>query len=281
MKILLPCVFVLGVTTLASAQDDITLCHTSPTDKFALFASNKEFNKNHPSPLAFVHESQAGGKMIKFKTPDGLEANAYVLEAKSKTDNWIFVFQEWWGMNDYIKREAENLYNDLGNVNVMALDMYDGKLTTEAQTAGKYMQEFKQERGDAIVKGALAYAGAKAKVGTIGWCFGGGQSIQAAITAGKQTAACVMYYGMPEENIDKLKSLNSDVLNIWPMQDRWINKEMMDKFEKNMAAAGKNLTIKAYDADHAFANPSNPKHSKELAADAYKNTLEFFKARLK
>ncbi len=55
----------------------------------------------------------AGGQMIKFKT-SSLEANAYgyLLEAKQKTNNWIFVFQEWWGLNDHIKREAETLYNE-------------------------------------------------------------------------------------------------------------------------------------------------------------------------
>ncbi|MCL5459668.1 dienelactone hydrolase family protein, partial [Loigolactobacillus coryniformis] len=92
----------------------------------------------------------------------------------------------WWGLNDHIKREAENLFNDLGNVNVLALDMYDGKLATDPQTAGKYMGEFKQDRGDAIVKGALTYAGKNAKVATVGWCFGGGQSMQATLAAGKQ-----------------------------------------------------------------------------------------------
>jgi carboxymethylenebutenolidase len=143
------------------------------------------------------------------------------------------------------------------------------------------MGEFKQDRGNAIVQGALEYAGKDAKIGTIGWCFGGTQSMQAALTAGKQSAACVIYYGAPEENIDRLKKLNCDVLDIWPTQDQWINKDMTDKFEANMKAAGKNLTVKAYDADHAFANPSNPKHNVEFTADAYKNTLEFFKARLK
>jgi carboxymethylenebutenolidase len=78
-----------------------------------------------------------------------------------------------------------------------------------------------------------------------------------------------------------LKKLNCDVLNIWPTQDQWINKEVTEKFEANMKTAGKKLTVKAYEADHAFANPSNPKFNKELTADAYKNTLEFFKARLK
>ena len=269
-----------SVSMVGFAQKDITVCHTSATDKFAVFASNKKFNRDHPSPLAYVHESAAGGEMITFKT-DGMEANAYLIKAKSKTENWVFVFQEWWGLNDHIKREAENLYNDLGNVNVLALDMYDGKLATDPQAAGKYMGEFKQDRGTEIVKGALSYAGKNAKVATIGWCFGGGQSMQASLTAGKQAVGCVIYYGMPEGDVEKLKTLNCDVLDIWPTQDGWINKDVTDKFQKDMAAAGKNLTVKAYDAAHAFANPSNPKHNKEFTADAYKNTLAFFKARLK
>ncbi len=268
------------IGTKVLAQTDLVVCHTSSTDKFAMFASNKKFNSMHLEPKAYTHISDAGGKMIKIKT-DGAEANAYLIEAKKKTNNWIFVFQEWWGLNDNIKREAENLYKDLGNVNVLALDMYDGKLATNRDDAGKYMGEFKQERGNAIVKGALAYVGPNAKIGTIGWCFGGGQSMQAALAVGKQAAACVIYYGMPEENLDRLKGLNCDVLDIFATQDQWINKDVTAKFEKNMAAAGKKLTVKSYDADHAFANPSNPQHKKEATADAYKNSIDFLKERMK
>ena len=78
------------------AQDEIALCHTPAVEKFALFASNKSFNTEHPNPRVYVHQSKAGGTMIKFKCPDGTEANAYLLKAKVATDNWIFVFQEWW-----------------------------------------------------------------------------------------------------------------------------------------------------------------------------------------
>lgn len=261
-------------------QDGITVCHTTSTEKFALFAQDDDFNMSHPDPLPYVHQSEVG-KMITFKTADGKEGIGYVLMATKKTNNWIFVFQEWWGLNDHIKRESEKLFNDLGNVNVLAIDMYDGKLATTREDAGKYMGEFKQDRGNAIVKGAIDFAGKNAKIGTIGWCFGGGQSMQATLTAGKQAAGCVIYYGMPESDVEKLKTLNADVLNIWPTQDQWINKEMMDKFDANMKAAGKKLTTKPYDADHAFANPSNPKFNPEFTADAYKHTLEFFKARLK
>lgn len=261
-------------------EDGITICHTSPTEKFALFVQDDNFNMSHPDPLPYVHQSEVG-KMITFKTADGKDGIGYALMASKKTNNWIFVFQEWWGLNDHIKRESEKLFNDLGNVNVLAIDMYDGKLATTREDAGKYMGEFKQDRGNAIVKGAIDFAGKNAKIGTIGWCFGGGQSMQASLTAGKQAAACVIYYGMPETDVARLKNLNTDVLNIWPTQDQWINKEVTDKFEANMKAAGKKLTTKSYEADHAFANPSNPKFNPEFTADAYKSTLEFFKARLK
>jgi carboxymethylenebutenolidase len=261
-------------------EDGITICHTSATEKFALFVQDDNFNMSHPDPLPYVHQSEVG-KMVTFKTADGKDGIGYVLMASKKTNNWIFVFQEWWGLNDHIKRESEKLFTDLGNVNVLAIDMYDGKLATTREDAGKYMGEFKQDRGNAIVKGAIDFAGKNAKIGTIGWCFGGGQSMQASLTAGKQAAACVIYYGMPETDVARLKNLNTDVLNIWPTQDQWINKEVNDKFEANMKAAGKKLTTKSYEADHAFANPSNPKFNPEFTADAYKSTLEFFKARLK
>ncbi len=261
------------------AQTD-KLCHTPAAEKFAMFASNADFLNLHPSPRPYVHQSNKG-RMITFPVTGGPEARGYLLEAPAKTNNWVFVFQEWWGLNDHIKREAEELFKALGNVNVLALDMYDGKLAEKREDAARYMSEFKQDRGNAIIQGALNYAGKNARIGTIGWCFGGGQSLQAALLAGKQAVACVMYYGMPEENVERLKTLNCDVLNIWPTQDQWINKQVMDKFEANMKAAGKKLIIKAYEADHAFANPSNPKHNPEFTADAFKQSVSFFKERLK
>ena len=270
------------LASFAHAQSSVAICHTSATEKFAMFASNKNFNAQHANPKPFVYVSDEGAKMIKITCPDGVDANGYMIMAKKKTNQWIFVFQEWWGLNDYIKRESEKLYNDLGNVNVLALDMYDGKVASDRESAGKYMQEFKQDRGNNIVKGALNYAGKDAKIATIGWCFGGGQSMQAALTAGPQTTACVIYYGMPEDNVDRLKTLNSDVLMIWPTKDRYINKDVVDKFEANMRTAGKKLTVKPYDADHGFANPSNAGGYNESAAkDAYENTREFLKARVK
>jgi len=92
---------------------------------------------------------------------------------KQKTSNWIFVFKSGGGWNDNIKREAENLYNDLGNVNVLALDMYDGKLATTRDDAGKYMRVLNKIRVQFNCERLLSRTLAECKNRNIGWCFGG------------------------------------------------------------------------------------------------------------
>jgi len=271
------------VATVAFSQDGILVCHTASTKKFASFAQYDEFNAEHPTPRDDGFANEAGGEMIKLKCPDGTEANAFLIKSAKQSNRWLLVFQEWWGLNDNVKRESEDFYNAIGDVNVLAVDLYDGKVAADRENAGKYMGEFKQERGDQIIRGALAFAGPGARIGTVGWCFGGGQSLLATLIAGKQAAACVMYYGMPVEDVSVLKTLNCDVLDIWGSQDQWINKSVMEKFEANMKTAGKKLTIRAYDANHGFANPSNPMGAFNEAAykDAFEATTEFLKSKLK
>jgi carboxymethylenebutenolidase len=250
------------------------------TESFAMLANDKTFINAHLEPLPFELENKIG-KTISFKSPDGKEGFGYEIKAEQPTANYVFVIHEWWGLNDYIKQEAEKIATTLGNVNVIAIDLYDSKVAATRDSATKYMQLVKIERAEAILLGAIAYVGNKANIATIGWCFGGSWSMQASLLAGKQSKACVMYYGKPEEKLEKISTLNAPVLFIWPTQDQWINKEMVTKFEGNMKAANKSLEVKSYNADHAFANPSNPKYSKEFADDAFKNAMAFFKKNLK
>jgi carboxymethylenebutenolidase len=265
----------------AIAQDNITLCQPGMHDKFVVMASAGKFKTEHPLPRVYVHTSLQGGKMTTFKCPDGTEAKGYLIEAKSKTNNWIFVFQEWWGLNDNIKRQSEELFNALGNVSVIALDMYDGELAEDRDTALKLIQAFRQERGNMIVRGAMDLAGKEAKIGTVGWCFGGSQSLMASLTAGNQAVACVIYYGMPVDDVEQLKKLKPEVLGIFATKDGHITPQVVEKFEKNMKAAGKKVSIYNYDADHGFANPSNPIFDKAATESAFAHTTKFFREKLK
>jgi carboxymethylenebutenolidase len=271
------------VANLTMAQTQLSCCSkpaSSATTMFAMLTNDKKFVASHLEPKPFKLQTQLG-KDISFKTPDGKEGYAYEIKATTTTHNYVFVIHEWWGLNDYIKQEAERIYKELGNVNVIALDMYDKKVATNRDSASKYMNSLSAERGEAIVKGAINYVGAKAAIATIGWCFGGGWSCQTSILAAKQAKACVMYYGMPEQKTERLKNLSAPILFIWAAKDQWINKETITKFETDMKALNKTLTVKSYDADHAFANPSNPKYSKDFANDAMQNSLAFIRKNLK
>ncbi len=269
----------LFVYAAANAQTSMNCCSPTATEQFASFASNKTFIMNHEEPIPFVFESERGND-ITYKTTDGTDAHAWEIKAKKATPYYLFVIHEYWGLNDYIKQESEKLSDDL-DVNVIALDMYDGKVATTREDAGKYMQSVKTDRAMAIINGAYAYVGSTAKVFTIGWCFGGGWSLQASLAGGKQAVGCVMYYGMPEKDVNRLKTLNCDVIGFFANKDKWITPAVVSQFETDMKAAGKKLTVYQYDADHAFANPSNPVYDKIATADAYTKTLAFVKARIK
>ena len=247
------------------------------TETFAMLASSKEFVSSHETPRSYTYEGV--GEAIEFKTSDGTPGHGFEIKSAKPSAKYLFVIHEYWGLNDYIKKEVAQYAQELPDVNVIAVDLYDGKVATTQEQAGQYMAGVKTERATAILKGAEAYAGPKAAFASIGWCFGGGWSLQEALLGGKQTVGCVMYYGMPEKNVERLKSLNTDVLGIFATQDKWINPEVVAQFQKDMAAAGKKVTIKSYDAEHAFANPSNPKFKQDDAADAHKLALAYLKTK--
>src|ERR1700712_2220225 len=124
----------------AFGQSKMACCaKPSATQQFAMLASNKKFIMSHANPKKFHFQSTIG-KAITYKTADGKDANAYELKAKNPTNNYILVIHEWWGLNDWVKKESEKIYNDLGDVNVIDLDLYDGKVATTQQDAGNFMK---------------------------------------------------------------------------------------------------------------------------------------------
>jgi len=235
------------------------------------------FAAMHPIPLV-VNPENLSGKMIQFDAADGKKANAYFIAAKKNTNKFLIVIQEWWGLNDNVKMESDKYYADLGNVNVIAVDMYDGKVAATPDSAMKLMRGADMGRMTAIIQGAIKYAGTNAAIYSVGWCFGGMWSLQTAILAGPQAKGTVMYYGRPETNMDKLKSIQCDVIGFFGNLDQSPSPTMVNEFEKNMKEAGKNLSVNRYEAGHGFANPSNPSFNAAAKEDAYAKAIAFLKA---
>ncbi|HRI20581.1 MAG TPA: dienelactone hydrolase family protein [Panacibacter sp.] len=260
------------------AQKMMSCCVPTATEKYSLNLNDKAFVNAHPEPLPYTYAG--AGQDITYKAADGTDAHAWEIKAPTKTDYYIFVIHEWWGLNDYIKKQSEQMANDLG-VNVIALDLYDKQVAATREDATKYMQSVKTERAMAIIRGAYSYVGSSAKVFTIGWCFGGGWSLQTSIEGGKQAVGCMMYYGQPEKDVARLKTLNCDVIGFFGNLDQWPNPATVDQFVKDAATAGIKLNVNRYEANHGFANPSNPSHDKAATADAYSKVLAFVKERMK
>ncbi|MCI5082566.1 MAG: dienelactone hydrolase family protein [Saprospiraceae bacterium] len=248
------------------------------SDDMAQFAGDEKFKDAHDNPTKV--EMQDGGAMITYDTPDGKKGSAFAIMPEGGTDKYLFVIHEWWGLNDNIKREAQKYADSLGNVAIMALDIYDGKSADNPDDAGKLMQSVKEERAKAIINGAIAYAGEDAEIATIGWCFGGGWSLKTSIMAGDQAAGCVMYYGMPVQDKEMLEPLQADVLGIFAEKDEWITPKVVNEFEKMATSMGKDVEVHQFEADHAFANPSQPSYVEEAATKANALALSFLREKL-
>jgi carboxymethylenebutenolidase len=250
---------------------------TETLDAYIREASQNAFGQMHLAPVK-VDAADLMGKMIQFNTADGKQGSGYYIAPKRKSKKWLIVIQEWWGLNDNIKVEADKYYKDLGDFNILAVDMYDGKVAATPDSAMKLTRTADPIRMTTILQGAMQHAGKDASIYSVGWCFGGMWSLQTAILAGSQAKGTIMFYGRPETNMEKLKSIQCDIIGFFGNLDRSPSPAMVTDFEKNMEAAGKRLTTHKYEAGHGFANPSNPSFNKEATEDSYAKAIAFLKS---
>jgi carboxymethylenebutenolidase len=257
----------------------LAACKNDPkSDDMTQFGEDKEFQAIHGLPDSINFKPQ--GRMTQFNAPGTQNGQAYIVRTQQPSNKYLLVFHEWWGLNQYIQREADRLFNELKDVNVVAIDLYDGKRAKTAEEATQYMSAVNDSRANALIGGILNMAGPDAKIATVGWCFGGGWSLKGAILGADRVKGAVMYYGMPVQNAGELAPLQAEVLGIFAKKDQWITPEVVDKFEDLAKATGKTLQVQEFDADHAFANPSQPSFDKTEAAKANELALNFLKEKL-
>lgn len=190
----------------------------------------------------------------------------------------IVVIHEWWGLNDHVKHWADRLASD-GYV-ALSVDLYGGVVATTRDGAMSAMRSV--DEADAIekLKGAHAWltnveGDIKAeRTACIGWCFGGGYSLKLAM-AEPELDAAVVYYGRLATDPKKLSGIKAPLLGVFGNQDSGIPPKAVDAFAKAMEEAGKEVTLRRYDAEHAFANPSSGRYDAKNAAAAWKETRGF------
>lgn len=189
----------------------------------------------------------------------------------------IVVIHEWWGLNANIEAWADRLAS--AGWAAIAVDLYGGVVATDPDTAMKAMKAVEPAKASAVIAAALDFAAKDPRIqapkrAVIGWCFGGAWSLQTAL-AHPELDGAIIYYGQLETDPKKLAAIQARVLGVFGNRDKGIPPETVDTFEAGLKQAGVRAQIQRYDADHAFANPSNPKYDEANAADAWKHVLAF------
>ena len=197
----------------------------------------------------------------------------------------LILVHEWWGLNEQIKGEARK-FAEQGFV-ALAPDLYRSSATADPSVAHELMRGMPQDRAVRDLRAAFNYLAARSdvkkdKIASVGWCMGGGLSLQLAVNE-PRLAVVVVYYGSMPTDSDAIEKIMAPVLGNFGAEDRGISVDSVRAFERAMKAAGKSTDIKIYPgAGHAFQNSSNKLSYHQTAAeDAWKRTLEFLNRQLK
>ena len=191
----------------------------------------------------------------------------------------VIMIHEWWGLNDNIRSMTERLAGE-GYI-VLAVDLFGGKIATSPEEARVHMLAVVENPEPATENIRQAYefvsstAGAP-RIGSLGWCFGGGWSLNTAILFPDDLDATVIYYGQVTNDEEKLSAINAPILGLFGAEDKGITVNSVRRFETALERLRKDYEIHIYPgADHAFANPSGTAYNARAAEDAWQKTLDF------
>ncbi len=190
----------------------------------------------------------------------------------------LIVIHEWWGLNDNVRAMADRLAAE--GYMVLAVDLYAGKTAETPAAARQLMLGVVEDPDSARENLRMAYdflntAGAP-KIGSLGWCFGGAWSLNAAQLLGDDLDAAVIYYGQVTDDEEQLAEVSAPILGLFAADDRGIKVESVNAFRDALERLEKPAEIHIYPGvGHAFANPTGRNYNAAAAQDAWTRTLEF------
>ena len=261
----------------------------SMTDAQYMAAMSAMHHDDAPTASAVTVPAPAqpvSGSEVVYATVGGKQVKGYLVRPTSAKGPLpgIIVIHEWWGLNDNIRKTADRLAGE--GYEALAVDLYNGQSATTPDDATKYMKAVMGDKDSAKenLKQAYAYLHDHehaTKLGVIGWCFGGGWSLQTALLFPDKLDAAVMYYGQPVTDQDQLKTLKMPLIGFFGEKDMGITVADVTAFQEALKQAGVDAEIHEYpDAGHAFANPSGKNYQAAAATDSWERTVKFFKAHL-
>jgi len=214
-----------------------------------------------------------------------------------KSSPAVIVLQEWWGVNEQIKKQASDIANK-GYISIIP-DLYRGKIGVDAEEAAhlKDSLDFKEAIND--VDALISYIRndhPTRKVGIIGFCMGGALTLASATLLGpSKLNAAVPFYGIPPNSLAELQKLRVPVQAHFGDLDTFngfSDKETVNELEAAFKKGGVPYELYRYPTQgHAFMNDTPwsfemrkkmglPPYDSQVVSTAWKRVFDFFNKHL-
>jgi carboxymethylenebutenolidase len=210
--------------------------------------------------------------------------SGYLAVPSSANGGAVIVIQEWWGVDDWVREQADRFAKQ-GYV-ALAVDLYRGRTAASAEEAHELMRGLPEDRAIADLKAGFNYLAGRPdvdpkRIAAVGWCMGGGYALALA-SAEPRLAASVINYGRLISDANTVRSIQPAILGNFGSADRGIPVDDVKRFDAALDAAGRQSDFKIYEgAGHAFMNPNNKDgYDAAASADAWKRIDEFFAAKI-
>ncbi len=221
---------------------------------------------------------------VEFKS-NGDTARGYLAVPESGSGPGVILLQEWWGLDDSVRRYADRFAED--GFLALAPDLYNGETTEQPDEAEQKMMAMNMEQAVKDMRGAVDYLkqheGFQGDgVGSVGFCLGGGLAVWAAAESDDVDAVVTYYYVMPHGKPDFSK-VKAPVLGHFGTNDDFVPVDDAKQLEQELREAGSDVDFEFYEgAGHAFAGDHNRigTYDEDKANEAWRKTIDFLKRHL-
>jgi carboxymethylenebutenolidase len=225
---------------------------------------------------------------VEFKS-NGHNATGYLVTPPEGSGPGVLVIQEWWGLDDDLKKTADKLA--AAGFVALVPDLYHGQVAghTEMDKAAELMNAMPPDRAARDMSGAVDYLAAHPAVtsngiGVVGFCMGGMLSFIIAANRGDQVKAVVPFYGFPQGPMEpEWSKLRASISGHMAENDTFFPPAAAQALEKKLRAMGKDVTLKVHPGTgHAFMGPHNALGTlnDKLAAEIWPGVTSFLKGKL-
>jgi carboxymethylenebutenolidase len=207
------------------------------------------------------------------------QSKAIVLSPECESNTWVFLFHDVYGVDVDMKEKAQTIFDQIGDANVVVVDLFDGQTPSRNQSAKVVINNDKAVNY-LIVSQLITALDENDRAVFVGWGFGGSWAMKAAEIAGDKALACVNYYGIPNNNLAKFMNINTDVMLITGATDTYANPKVITSFESAMKENGKNIEVWQYETAGGFDSKKSGKYNEFVGSEALTQVIGFIKSKI-